>query len=125
MPETITVQEAKAPLQTIFGLVPSKSNSYRMGKKFFYKTQALTNYEDAFFIQCDKYRNKNIKGYFEFHMAVYYPNQRSDIDGSLKVVLDCLARCKAIENDNRCVRLVIDKFLDKANPRIEFKIFEV
>jgi Holliday junction resolvase RusA-like endonuclease len=116
-------------IQTIAGVVPSKSNSYRVitlhGHGSLCKTEALRKYESSFYIQCAKYRNKLIAGYFELHMAVYYPNRRSDLDGSLKVVLDCLQKSKAIKNDNRCCKIVVEKYLDKANPRIEFKLIEV
>jgi hypothetical protein len=58
-------------------------------------------------------------------MDVYYLNQRSDLDNSAKVVLDCLQKVKAIKNDNKCVKLVLRKFLDKEKPRIEFVIKKV
>jgi Holliday junction resolvase RusA-like endonuclease len=50
---------------------------------------------------------------------------RSDIDNSLKVQLDCLQKCKAIKNDNLCVKIVAEKFVDKENPRVEFKIVTI
>lgn len=108
--------------QTIHGTCPSKSNCYRIGARGLFKTDALKKYEDNFFIQCNQYRNANIKGYFEFHIDVFYPNQRADLDNSLKVVLDCLQRVHAIQNDNRCVKIVAQKFLDVKTPRIEFEI---
>lgn len=114
--------------QIVLGNVPSKSNCYKIitinGHPSLGKTSDLKKYEEMFFIQCHKYRNANIEGYFEFHMKVFYQSQRSDLDNSLKVVLDCLQKIKAIKNDNRCVKLVIDKFLDKDLPRIEFEIIE-
>lgn len=108
--------------QVIKGNAPSKSNCYRIGPKGLYKSAALTRYEDLFYIQCNKYRGKNIEGYFEFYMDVYYPTQKSDLDNVLKVVLDCLQKVKAIKNDNKATHIVLRKFLDKANPRIEFEI---
>jgi Holliday junction resolvase RusA-like endonuclease len=106
--------------QTIIGVCPSKSNCYRIGHKGLFKTPALTKYEDNFFIQCNQYRNKMIKGYFELHIDVFYPSERADLDNCLKVVLDCLQRVKAIPNDNKCVKIVAQKFKDKKEPRIEF-----
>ena len=115
--------------QTIYGNPPSKSNSYRIitikGHGSLCKTKALTQYEKDFYIQCNHYRNKNIEGYFEFYIDVYYPNQRSDLDGVMKVVLDCLQKVNAIKNDNRAIKIVAQKFLDKLNPRIEFEIVEI
>ena len=115
--------------QVIHGVCPSKSNSYKIIKvnniSSLGKTASLRKYEKDFFIQCDKYRDANIDGYFEFYMDVFYPNQRSDLDNSLKVVLDCLQKVKAIKNDNKCVKLVVRKFLDKDKPRVEFIIKKV
>jgi Holliday junction resolvase RusA-like endonuclease len=113
-------------VQIIHGTVPSKSNCYKIihnGKhSSLAKTPALVRYENLFYIQCNNYRNANIKGYFEFYIDVFYPSQRSDLDNSLKMVLDCLQKVKAIKNDNKCVKIVAQKFLDKLNPRIEFRI---
>ena len=113
-------------IQTILGNCPSKSNCYKVinlnGHASLSKTKALKEYEERFYIQCDKYRNAGIAGYFELHLRVFYPSQRSDLDNSLKVVLDCLQRVKAIANDNKCVKIVAEKFLDKERPRIEFEL---
>jgi len=115
--------------QTIFGNPPSKSNCYKIitlsGHGSVCKTKALKQYENDFYIQCNHYRNKNIQGYFEIYIDVFYPSQRSDLDNSLKCTMDCLQKVKAIENDNRCVKIVAQKFLDKLNPRIEFTIKEI
>ena len=115
--------------QTIYGNPPSKSNCYKIitlsGHGSLCKTKALKQYENDFYIQCNHYRNKNISGYFEIYIDVFYPSQRSDLDNSLKCVLDCLQKVKAIENDNKAVKIVAQKFLDKANPRIEFLIKKV
>lgn len=86
------------------------------------KSSALKKYEDDFFIQCNQYRNAMIDGYFQVEVDVYYPNQRSDLDNSLKVLLDCLQKIRAFKNDNKCTRIVANKFLDPVNPRIEFTI---
>lgn len=114
--------ETKEEVQEIiFGICPSKSNSYRIGHKGLFKTKSLTEYEDKFFIQC-RNRNKAISGYFALEVKVFYPSQRADLDNALKVILDCLQKCKVIVNDNKCIRIVADKFLDKKNPRIEITL---
>ena len=38
------------------------------------------------------------------------------------MVLDCLQKAHAIVNDNKAMRVVADKGLDKINPRVEFMI---
>lgn len=118
--------------QVIFGNIPSKSNCYKIitfkskdpGKSHasLAKTKALIQYEKDFYIQCNHYRDKNIDGYFEVEVDVFYPSQRSDLDNCLKVLLDCLQKVRAYKNDNLCTKITARKFLDKVNPRIEFKV---
>lgn len=114
--------------EVILGNTPSKSNCYKIinikGHSSLGKTKALKQYEDSFFIQC-KSRNAMIDGYFELYLKVFYPTQKSDLDNSLKVVLDSLQKTKTIKNDNKCVKIVAEKYLDKINPRIEFEIKEI
>jgi len=66
--------------QVILGQVPSKSNCYKIitlyGKGSLAKTPALKLYEKSFYLQCNHYRNKNIKGLFELHLNVYNSSQR-------------------------------------------------
>ena len=115
--------------QTVLGNTPSKANCYKIitlgGHGSLAKTPALKTFEKSFYMQCGKYRNQNISGHFEFHCRVFYPSMRSDIDNSLKVLLDCLQHANAIKNDNLCVKVVAEKFIDKINPRVEFKIVTI
>ena len=115
--------------QTILGNCPSTSNCYRIIKVAEHpklcKTDALMKYERNFYMQCGNYRNLNFDGFFEFHCRVFYPSMKSDLDNSLKVQLDCLQMTKTIKNDNKCVKIVAEKFIDKVNPRVEFKIVTI
>lgn len=115
--------------QVILGNIPSKSNSYKIvfinGKPTLAKTAAVKEYERNFFIQCNKYRNANIQGYYELYADIFFPSERSDLDNSTKILSDCLQSCKAIKNDNKCVKLYLRKFKDKLNPRVEFIIKEI
>ena len=115
--------------QVILGQIPSKSNNYRIitinGHSSLAKTDALRSYEKSFYLQCNIYRNKNIKGLFELHLDVYNSSQRPDLDNSFKICLDLMQSCKAIENDRNCVKIVAQKFVDKTNPRIEFTIKKI
>ncbi len=109
--------------QIIYGQVPSKSNGYRMSGHFMYKKKAVIDYEESFYLQCVQYRDLNHEGFFELYMDVYFQSNRSDIDGSLKIILDTLQKkVKAFSNDNKCLLLHIRKGVDKLNPRIEFEL---
>jgi len=116
-------------LQVILGQPPSKSNSYRIitihGHGSLAKTNSLKEYERSFYLQCDKYRDANICGLFELHLSVYNKSRRPDLDNSLKVILDMLQKCNAIKNDRNCVKIVASYYIDKNNPRIEFKLITI
>ena len=120
--------------QIIYGSIPSKSNQYKIitrrgadGKAHgsLAKTDAMEVFEKKFYLQCGAYRNRNIKGFFELYVDVYFQSNQPDLDNSLKGLLDCLQTCRAIRNDRNCVKIVANKFIDKNNPRIEFTIVEV
>jgi Holliday junction resolvase RusA-like endonuclease len=118
--------------QVIIGNPPSKSNSYIIiilknkdkSKQHgsLAKTKQLKQYENDFAMQCNLFRNKNIDCEFQIWVDVYFPSKRSDLDNCLKCLLDCLQQCKAIKNDNLCVKIVATKYIDPVNPRIEFLI---
>ena len=114
--------------QVIHGHVPSKSNQYKIitigGHSSLAKTSTMKEFEKKFYLQCG-YRNKNIHGFFELYVDVYFQSNQPDLDNSLKGLLDCLQSCKAIKNDRNCVKIVANKFIDKADPRIEFTLVEV
>lgn len=119
-------REEEAQTQVIYGVCPSKSNGYRVitigGHGSICKTKNLTDYEKSFYLQCDKYRNAMIDGFFSIDVKAYFPSNRNDLDGIFKVLLDCLQHNKAIKNDNNCVCITARKFVSKENPRIEFTI---
>lgn len=110
--------------EVIHGVCPSKSNAYKIGPRGMYKSKSLTDYEKKFFIQC-RNRGASITGYFEIEVKVFYPSERADLDNSLKITLDCLQACKVIKNDNKCTKIIAEKYLDKVNPRIELTVKEI
>lgn len=115
--------------QTILGTAPSKSNQYKVvtleGHGSLAKADGLKRYENSFYMQVGPYRNLMITGYFELHIRVYFMKMSNDLDNSLKVVLDCLQHTQTIKNDNKCVKIIAEKFIDKERPRIEFKLVEI
>lgn len=115
--------------QVIRGHVPSKSNQYVItkmgGHASMSKSKAMREFEKSFYLQCGTYRNRNIQGFFELYVDVYFQSNQPDLDNSLKGLLDCLQACNAIKNDRNCVKIVANKFIDKFNPRMEFTIKEV
>lgn len=118
----------ETPWVTIEGTVPSKSNCYRIitvaGHASLGKTKALKEYERSFFLQAGPLRRLEIADLFELDARVYYPSMSHDLDNSLKVLLDCLQakEVRAIRNDNRCVRITAEKFIDRQRPRVELRL---
>lgn len=112
----------------IRGKIPSKANCYKVitiaGHGSLGKTQAIKDYERAFYLQCPL-RDKMISGYFKLSVDVYYQNMMPDLDNCFKVLLDCLQQCRAIKNDRYCVEVHGRKLIDKVDPRIEFTIQEI
>lgn len=113
-------KEEAPPVEVILGKCPSKSNRYKVGKGKLYKDDTVTRYEKAFALQMKHYKGKGIDYPFEFHMTVFFANNRSDLDGAFKVVLDIMQSTNAIKNDALCVHINARKLIDKKNPRIEF-----
>lgn len=110
---------------TILGDTPSKANAYKIitigGHASLSKTQRLKEYEKSFFLQCPC-RGVNVSSFFTIDIDVYYANNRKDLDGSFKILLDCLQQCKVIKNDRECVEIHARKLIDKNNPRVVMTI---
>lgn len=113
----------------VIGKPVSKSNSYRIitinGHASLTKTKEMKQYEESFIWQVGKIRDAQINVPFEFYIDVYFPSKRSDLDGMLKGVMDCLQKANVIKNDNNCCLIHARKFIDKENPRVEFKIVTI
>lgn len=114
--------------QTIYGQPPSKSNSYKIitikGHSKLGKTDATKKYELDFFMQCSL-RKKGICKRFKLTVDVFFRSDRPDLDNAMKILLDCLQTCGAINNDRLCAEIHARKLIDKVNPRIEFEIEEL
>jgi Holliday junction resolvase RusA-like endonuclease len=111
--------------EVIYGTIVSKSNNYRSVKGRFITTDKVKAYESDFLKQCTVYRNANISDPFWLLVDVYYPSNRSDLDGAFKILLDLLQKVKAISNDNQCHQITARKMIDKINPRIEFSLIKL
>lgn len=115
--------------ETIYGTIPSKSNSYTIGRvngqPKIVKSNLMKSYERSFTQQCVKYRGRSISTPFRLVVDVYYPDYVHDLDNSLKGLLDCLQYVGAITDDNLCVEIQARRHYDKFRPRVEFQIEEI
>ena len=115
--------------ETIKGVIPSKANSYTIGRvngrPCIVKSNQMKAYERSFIKQCVKYKGKGICTPFRIVCDVYYPDYTHDLDNSLKGILDCLQYVGAITDDNLCMNIVATRHFDKFNPRVEFELEEI
>lgn len=69
-------------------------------------------------------RRKNpLKGKVDVSVELYFKIE-ADIDNRLKPLLDLLQEANVVENDKQIYSLVVTKFFDKKNPRVELVVQE-
>lgn len=112
--------------ETIFGVIPSKSNCYTVGRvngaPRLVKSKQMRNWERSFITQCTIYKGAEIGEPFSLVVDVYYPDYCHDLDNSLKGLLDCLQYVGAIKDDKFCYRIEATRHHDRLRPRVEFEI---
>ena len=113
----------------VYGSVPSKSNSYKLGvkngKPIMFKSKMLTQYEKNFYLQTPATaRDKMLSGLLAVYLNGYYTSNRLDLDNSAKILLDCMEAAKIFKNDNQVTSLFMNKFVDNINPRVEIAVME-
>lgn len=107
-------------VKTIYGSPPSKSNQYRISGSRLYKSPEVRRYEKDFAAQW--VNGGMVKGFFELTLIAYMKNNRADLDGIFKVILDNLQRVGAIENDCYCVKIYAEKHITELEPRVDIII---
>lgn len=121
----------ESELVTIQGQCPSKSRNYRVGviggkntkaRGTLYKSSEFKNWEKDFLFQLSQFKNPMMFYEFEIGLIVYFKTYASDIDNSLKGILDCLQSAHWIQNDNQCMKINIEKRVSTNDPKILFKL---
>jgi Holliday junction resolvase RusA-like endonuclease len=111
--------------QQFKGECVSKANSRRLvtikGKPRFIKSsKAIAFVKD---LQAQAKRIEPLlEGDLEANIKIYYSSRRPDLDASL--VLDALEGLW-YKNDRQFKRLVLEKYLDKKNPRVDVFVNEI
>ena len=99
----------------------STNNGYKRGKgKGLYKTKALKEFQQAIREECRKVWKEEPDAEHRWFVGItfYFQSNRSDVDGSIKPVLDAMEGI-IFENDNKVVSLCVNKKKDASNPRTE------
>tara|TARA_R110000744_G_scaffold5671_3_gene20137 strand:+ start:664 stop:1059 length:396 start_codon:yes stop_codon:yes gene_type:complete len=116
---------SKIHSQQFYGECVSKANSRRLvqikGKVRFIKSEKALLFVKDLQIQAKKIKpllSKDLEG----KIKIYYSSRRPDLDPSL--VMDALEGIW-YENDRQFKRLILEKYLDKKNPRVEVFIREI
>jgi len=106
------------------GQVPAKANNYRLAGKYLYKVKAVLEYEKAFAWQVIGHESKDIFDHasYDIELDVYFRSKRSDLDNGAKTILDCLQKNGIIKNDNMVYRIIMNKYIDKKDPRCIIKV---
>lgn len=71
-----------------------------------------------------QYKKKIIEGEIELTVRLYFGNKRkNDIDNFHKLSLDSMTGI-VYRDDSQIIRMTVEKYYDKNNPRIEIEIYE-
>ena len=108
----------------IRGRIPSVNDLYDRYEHRVVKKDKVRQYEQDFYWQCPL-RDRMIDTPFIMYAEVYMATKSKDIDNCGKVLMDSLQRCHAITDDVLCSDIILRKFYDKDNPRVEFCIIPV
>ena len=111
----------------VFGVIPSKSNSYKMGRGNFYRDDKVGQYEIDFHLQTGQIPkmtfDKNADLYVSYEF--YLKNMSQDADNCEKTINDCLQKFNIISNDKKIIEHHAKKISDKMNPRAIITIKEI
>ncbi|HET7322653.1 MAG TPA: RusA family crossover junction endodeoxyribonuclease [Longimicrobiaceae bacterium] len=67
-------------------------------------------------------RPQAVEGEVAVTLRVYFPGRRRDLDNVAKPCLDLLQAAGVLANDRHVWRLVMERRIDRGNPRIEIEV---
>jgi len=117
--------ESKPIRFTVDGHTISKSNSYRIAGSRMYKTKMCAQWErvvSGIASMAPDCPQEPSSGSIYIEARFYFQDgRRRDIDGPLKSLLDAMNGV-IYNDDSQIVKLVVEKFIDRQNPRTEVEI---
>ena len=106
----------------ILPVPPSVNHYWIRTRKGSALSEAGRTYKALVALQCRAMNLAPIQtGTLGLHIAVYRPAKRGDIDNYLKGILDAL-KGYVFNDDSQVVKLIVERFDDKANPRVEVEL---
>lgn len=86
-----------------------------MGKGKYYKDKKAVDWEEE--VGWIVKQKKPLTGDLQVQIYMCLARDR-DIDSSLKLVLDTMAKVGVYENDSQIQEMLVSKYIDKENPRM-------
>jgi Holliday junction resolvase RusA-like endonuclease len=124
-PDAITGHSAPAPAGAVYTFElpypPAVNNLYMTVNGRRVKTQRARDYQAEGAVLATLAGVKKILGPVKVTLNVYRPRKIGDLDGTFKVVLDCLSGV-AYEDDEQIAEIHARRHEDKMNPRVEVRI---
>lgn len=106
-------------MKFILPLPPTLNHTYKMGRGKYYKDQKAVNWEEE--VGWVVRQKKPLLGPLKVQIYMFL-NRDRDIDSSLKLVLDTMAKVGVYNNDNQIVFLNVEKKVDKGEPRMVVEV---
>lgn len=116
---------------TILGKPLSTTNSKMIRKRkdgsvFIMDSADAIAYKKSALIQflAQRFPSVCIEGPCEVWMKIYRERNSGDVDNYAKGIIDSMQDAGIVRNDSLIVRLIMEKFTDPENPRVEVSIAE-
>lgn len=99
----------------------------RTVKPMVIKSREALTYVQSFDRQIMSWQRAGYVGPVEVKLIMYYRNNRSDLPPELipELIFDCLQKVGVFKNDRQIVRCVMEKRIDKENPRVAWAVREI
>ena len=108
-------------------LPPSVNHMYFSGasRGVRIKTRRYVDWTKESVLICKEQKYKTLTGEIDLSIGIYFGRRgRNDIDGRLKALLDVLTVAGVYEDDSQVYSMLVNKYYDKDNPRVEVDVRE-
>lgn len=111
----------------VCGDIPSIKNTLRVGigGSFFHKDDGVRKYKKLFLSQCPNWARQNMAGKLGVELRIFKKDNRKDGANLSGAVYDSLQFAGVIKNDRNLVERREMDFIDRENPRVEIKLWDL